>query len=129
MRFLLFLRFRMIGNVRESFSENRNVCDWLKKSIPTPPKLHIPVINYPWRCKQCFICVIVLFSPVDNPIHPLSKSDSRIYAKKSRQLVLGYSCLLVVSIVLRIIVLRDSIIYTILIVGVSTLAGKWKYRK
>ena len=77
----------------------------------------------------CFICVIVLFSPVDNPIHPLSKSDSRIYAKKSRQLVLGYSCLLVVSIVLRIIVLRDSIIYTILIVGVSTLAGKWKYRK
>lgn len=31
MRFLLFLRFRMIGNVREFFSENRNVCDWLKK--------------------------------------------------------------------------------------------------
>ena len=34
----------------------------------------------------CFICVIVLFSPVDNPIHPLSKVDSRFYAKRSRQL-------------------------------------------
>ena len=31
MRFLLFLHFRMIGNVRESFFENRKVCDWLKK--------------------------------------------------------------------------------------------------
>lgn len=77
----------------------------------------------------CFICVIVLFSPVDNPIHPLSKADSKLYGKRSRQLVFGYSCLLVVSIVLRIIVLRDSIIYTILIVGVSALAGRWKYRK
>lgn len=77
----------------------------------------------------CFVCVIVLFSPVDNPIHPLSKADSRIYAKRSRQLVLGYSFLLAISIALRIVVLRDSIIYTILIVGVSVLAGKWKYRK
>ncbi len=77
----------------------------------------------------CFVCVIVLFSPVDNPIHPLSKSDSRIYAKKSRQLVLGYSFLLAISIALRIIILRDSIIYTVLIVGISALAGKWKYRQ
>ena len=77
----------------------------------------------------CFICVIVLFSPVDNPIHPLSKVDSRFYAKRSRQLILGYSFLLVISIALRIMVLRDSIIYTVLIVGISALAGKWKYRK
>ena len=77
----------------------------------------------------CFICVIVLFSPVDNPIHPLSKVDSRFYAKRSRQLIFWYSFLLVISIALRIMVLRDSIIYTVLIVGISALAGKWKYRK
>ena len=77
----------------------------------------------------CFICVIVLFSPVDNPIHPLSKADSRFYAKRSRQLIFWYSFLLVISIALRIMVLRDSIIYTVLIVGISALAGKWKYRK
>lgn len=77
----------------------------------------------------CFICVIVLSSPVDNPIHPLSKADSELYGKRSRQLVLGYSFLLVTSMVLRIMILRDSIIYAILIVGISTLAGKWKYRK
>ena len=66
----------------------------------------------------CFICVIVLFSPVD-----------RFYAKRSRQLIFWYSFLLVISIALRIMVLRDSIIYTVLIVGISALAGKWKYRK
>lgn len=48
----------------------------------------------------CFICVIVLFSPVDNPIHPLSKVDSRFYAKRSRQLIFWYSFLLVISIAL-----------------------------
>ena len=48
----------------------------------------------------CFICVIVLFSPVDNPIHPLSKVDSRFYAKRSRQLIFWYSFLLVISICL-----------------------------
>lgn len=77
----------------------------------------------------CFICVIVLLSPVDNPIHPLSKANSKRYGKKSKQLVWGYSCLLVVSMILQSIVLRDSIIYTILIVGISALAGKWKYKK
>lgn len=77
----------------------------------------------------CFICVIALFSPVDNPIHPLLKVDSRYYRKRSRQLVFGYSSLLAVSMALRITVLGDSIIYTILIVGVSVLAGKWKYKK
>ena len=65
----------------------------------------------------------------DNPIHPLLKADSRYYRKRSRQLVFGYSSLLAVSMALRITVLGDSIIYTILIVGVSVLAGKWKYKK
>lgn len=69
----------------------------------------------------CFICVIVLFSPVDNPIHPLLKADSRLYAKRW--------FLLAITIALRIMVLRDSIIYTVLIVGISALAGKCKYRK
>lgn len=64
-----------------------------------------------------------------DPIHPLSKVDSRFYAKRSRQLIFWYSFLLVISIALRIMVLRDSIIYTVLIVGISALAGKWKYRK
>lgn len=77
----------------------------------------------------CFICVIALFFPADNPIHPLLKADSRYYRKRSRQLVFGYSSLLAVSMALRITVLGDSIIYTILIVGVSVLAGKWKYKK
>lgn len=76
----------------------------------------------------CFICMIILFSPVDNPIHPLSKADSEHYGGKSRQLILLYSFLLILSIILQIKVLKESIIYTILIVGVSVLAGKWKYR-
>ena len=73
--------------------------------------------------------VIALFSPADNSIHPLLKADSRYYRKRSRQLVFWYSSLLAVSMALRITVLGDSIIYTILIVGVSVLAGKWKYKK
>lgn len=77
----------------------------------------------------CFICVIILFSPLDNPIHSLTKADSEYYGKRARQLVLLYTCLLVVSLILQIKILRDSIIYSILIVGVSVLAGKWKYRK
>lgn len=75
----------------------------------------------------CFICVILLFSPVDNPIHPLTKADKKYYGKKLRQLIFLYSCLLVASIILQLNVLKDSIIYTILIVGASVLAGKWKY--
>lgn len=78
---------------------------------------------------MCFTCVIVLFSPVDNPIHPLSKADSDYYGKKAKQLVFLYSFLLILSEILQNKVLKDSITYTILIVGVSVLAGKWKYRK
>lgn len=78
---------------------------------------------------MCFICIIILFSPVDNPIHPLTKVDRKYYGKKSKQLVFLYSVLLAISAALEIKVLNDSIIYTILIVGVSVLAGRWKYRK
>lgn len=92
-------------------------------------KTNVFSLNSMFMIYTCFICVIVLFSPVDNPIHPLSKADSRLYAKRSRQLVFGYSCLLALSVMLQSVVLRDSIIYTILIVGVSVLTGKWKYKK
>ena len=78
------------------------------------------IVSKEWKLTIVFLRGLNVVSP---------KVDSRFYAKRSRQLILGYSFLLVISIALRIMVLRDSIIYTVLIVGISALAGKWKYRK
>lgn len=76
-----------------------------------------------------FIAVIILFSPLDNPIHLLNKEDREYYRNISGKLVLLYSFLLVVSEILKIKILKDAIIYTVIIVGTSVLVGKWKYKK
>lgn len=77
---------------------------------------------------RLFCFLILLFSPLQNPIHPLTEPEQFQYAKRAKGIVIIYNLLLGIGLLMKANIFCDSIIHTVFIVGISVLAGKWKYR-
>ncbi len=89
----------------------------------------LDVFSLPGMCAYVyFVFLILLFSPLQNPIHPLTEPEQFQYAKRAKGIVIIYNLLLGIGLLMKANIFCDSIIYTVFIVGISVLAGKWKYR-
>ena len=76
-----------------------------------------------------FALLIFFLSPSDNPIHLLTQNDRECYKKKTRMIILCYSIIFFLGMIFDIEILSISILYVVIIIGISILMGKWKYRK
>lgn len=90
--------------------------------------LHIPII--------ILVCIYIgaIFvigknAPVTNPKNILENAEIKKYAQKTKRIIIIYSILFGIGIYLKSTVIYEHIFYGAVIVAISVIAGKYKYRK
>lgn len=74
------------------------------------------------------LSIIWRYAPVANLNHPLEDIEVLRYSGKTKILSICFCILTVLGILLKIQVLVDAVFYGFLIIALSVLTGKWKYK-
>ena len=78
-----------------------------------------------------FISFMIIWknAPVENFINPLEDIEKERYSRKAKQIIGCYSLLAGVGMYMQNKIVSESIFWGIIVVAISVLAGKWKYRE
>lgn len=78
-----------------------------------------------------FISFMIIWknAPVENFINPLEDIEKERYSRKAKQIIGCYTLLAGGGMYMQNKIVSESIFWGIIVVAISVLAGKWKYRE
>lgn len=98
-----------------------NAAIWTKK-ILLPSNIILIVI---WISTMIFIWI---YTPVENPMHPLDENEQRKYAKNTRMILLCNGIILLAGIFMQQQLFMKVIVWVQVLIVTAMAAGIWKYK-
>ena len=113
----------------KTFGEYRKTIELLEEKILLELEEEI-------KCSRCLdeirgyeISQAIVKAAVENFINPLEDIEKERYSRKAKQIIGCYSLLAGVGMYMQNKIVSESIFWGIIVVAISVLAGKWKYRE